>query len=361
MDLTHRLAISYYQPIATLNDSHKIYLVQHQETKKIFVKKILDVYNINIYEQLYKKPIVGVPKIIDYYEENEKLTVIEEYISGVPLSERLTNSELSLDDIYTYMSDLCDILDKLHSVSPSIVHRDIKPSNIIISNCNHAVLLDFNASKYFKEDEKQDTILLGTHGYAAPEQYGFGSSSPQTDIYALGVILKEMLLSVNCEDTKKTSHLEKIIEKCTQITPTQRYTNVNEIKCELSPYINSQLSSSLCIAHSFNKRASSYALPGFRSGTPWKILVSSLYYIFISSVCLTLKIENTHGFELWLQRIFLFAMLFSIILVVSDYRGIQKYMPLCKNDNLAIKILGIVLLCSVFVVSLFLILMIFLA
>lgn len=92
------------------------------------------------------------------------------------------------------MYELCEILEKLHSANPPIVHRDIKPSNIIITNYDHVILLDFNAAKYFTDPNTSDTILLGTKGYAAPEQYGFGSSTPQTDIYAVGILLKELVI-----------------------------------------------------------------------------------------------------------------------------------------------------------------------
>ena len=49
MDLDQRLAISYYKPIAAINEPHHVYLVQHQETKKIAIKKVLDVYNLAVY------------------------------------------------------------------------------------------------------------------------------------------------------------------------------------------------------------------------------------------------------------------------------------------------------------------------
>ena len=50
MDYAGRLAISYYNTIATINSSHKIYLAQHRETAKIYIKKILDIYNPDIYK-----------------------------------------------------------------------------------------------------------------------------------------------------------------------------------------------------------------------------------------------------------------------------------------------------------------------
>ena len=187
MDYSHRLSVSYYKTIATLNESHKIYLVQHQKTNKIYVKKILDVYNKDIYLYLSQNHICGIPQIIDLYEDEYKnqLTVIENYVSGYSLEDKMNTSDLNIDSIYQYMLELCSILEKLHSYQPPIIHRDIKPSNVIITEHNHVILLDFNAAKYFTDSSANDTVLLGTKGYAAPEQYGFGSSTPRTDIYAL--------------------------------------------------------------------------------------------------------------------------------------------------------------------------------
>ena len=192
MDLDQRLAISYYKPIAAINEPHHVYLVQHQETKKIAIKKVLDVYNLAVYAELYRNPIAGTPRIINYYEETGQLTVIEEYISGTSLQDKIRHADISPNEMLQYMLDLCTILEQLHLHNPAIIHRDVKPSNVIITSYNRAVLLDFNAAKYHTAAKDSDTILLGTQGYAAPEQYGFGQSSPQTDIYSIGILLKEM-------------------------------------------------------------------------------------------------------------------------------------------------------------------------
>ena len=167
MDFTNRLAISYYKTIAVINEPHQIYLVQHQKTQKIFIKKVLDVFNIDIYKRLFTNHIVGTPRIIEYFEENNQLIVIEEFISGCSLLEKIKHTALSLSDILNYMLDLCTIINKLHLQNPSIIHRDIKPSNVIITIYNRAVLLDFNAAKYYSEQSCEDTVLLGTQGYAA--------------------------------------------------------------------------------------------------------------------------------------------------------------------------------------------------
>lgn len=345
MDLSNRLNISYYKTIAVLNEAHNIYLVQHQETNKIYIKKVLDIYNINVYKQLYAKPIAGTPKIIDYYEDNKQLIIIEEFISGYSLKDRIEAADLTTGDIIDYILDLCDILESLHSLTPAIIHRDIKPTNVIITSCNHAILLDFNAAKQFSQASTEDTILLGTQGYAAPEQYGFGSSSPQTDIYALGIMLKEMLTSINA----MSANLKKITDKCTQINPSERYQNISDLRSELS----------LCKAGATACPFSdTYLPPGFRTHTPWKMLTASVCYLFIIWLCLSLKIENTFGSKLWLERIFVLIMMFFIIFSCFNYCNLQRFVPLCNHKHRGIQYLGIAILNVAVIFALFTLLMI---
>lgn len=335
MNLTKRLAISYYKTIAVINESHKIYFVQHQETKKIYVKKILDVYNLSIYEYLYHHPILGIPKIIEFYEENHQLTLIEEYISGCSLLEKMQSASLTLPDIVDYMIDLCNILEQLHNLHPPIIHRDIKPSNIIITEYNRVVLLDFNAAKHFHAAESQDTVLLGTQGYAAPEQYGFGSSSPQTDIYSLGILLKEMLSTLSL-----SSHpYHSIVNRCTQMDPKKRYQTVSDLKKAFeSPHDEKE---KLSIP---KNRWTKFTPPGYRSRTPWKMILASFVYFIIFYCSFTLEMPNTYGGALWLERICSLFIPLSIIAGCYNYLGIQRFMPLCSHSNRIIRYLGITIL-----------------
>ena len=103
----------------------------------INVKKVLDIYNKEIFIRLYNNPITGIPKIIDLFEIDNQLIVIENYISGSSLQEIIDSGKLTKETIYEYMDELCSILEKLHNFSPPIIHRDIKPSNIIITEHNH--------------------------------------------------------------------------------------------------------------------------------------------------------------------------------------------------------------------------------
>lgn len=341
MDLSNRLSISYYKTIATLNEAHKIYLVQHQSSHKIFVKKVIDVYNINIYEMLSKIHIEGIPRIIELCEDNNQLIVIEEYISGRSLEDILENSFISIDDVFNYAVELCVILEKLHSFNPPIIHRDIKPSNIIITQHNHIVLLDFNAAKHYNETSASDTMLIGTQGYAAPEQYGFGSSSPKTDIYAVGVLLKELCAKLSFIPEKLTS----IIEKCMQINPNDRYENVSLLKAALCSKTDTQVPSK-----SLDKGKLSFALPGFRTKTPWKMLVATTSYLFLVFLCINLEAENTFGLALWIERIFCFFVFFSMILVHNNYLNIQNHFPLCNSKEKYVRYTGLFILDFLFAI-----------
>ncbi len=350
MDLSQRLSISYYKTIATINEPHKIYLVQHQETGKIYVKKILDVYSIEVYKYLQSNPITGIPRIIDFCEENDTLTLIEDYASGTTLKEKIESGTLTQEQIGNYMINLCEILEKLHSHSPSLIHRDIKPSNIIITSYDNVMLLDFNAAKYKSNDANRgsDTMLLGTQGYAAPEQYGFGESSPQTDIYSLGIIMKEAAESL----VPKTHKFDSIINKCTQMDPARRYHSAKELKVALMRALGKDLAS-----EAEQASLSSFLPPGFRTLTFGKMIIAAPVYTIIFWLCMTLEVKNTSGAALWLERIALLIIFIGDIFIGYNYLGIQRIFPLCRSLNKIVRIIGTALLIAIYSISLLFLLM----
>lgn len=377
--------MSDYKIISALNEEHKVNLVQSALSGKVYVQKILDVYNIRVYEYLYRNPVAGIPRLINYYEDGNQLIVIEEYISGSPLQEKIDNSDLSVSDIRSYMIMLCNILEALHSMTPPIIHRDIKPSNIIITSYNYAMLLDFNAAKQFSGQNESDTVLIGTPGYAAPEQYGFGSSSSKTDIYSLGIVLREMLGSITpaFDIDPILQRLNLIADKCTQMTPAARYQSVAELKNAVSQsYYPAQHSTpaagnSSQYAHNnqanannkasnnadtakraIHDSASRFLPPGFRTRTPCKMLLSSVAYLFIIWLCLSLELENTYGAKLWLERIFCLGMFIFAIFCGFNYLNVQNILPLCKSKSRFLHYVGIILLDVAVIFALFVIMFI---
>ena len=298
MDISHRLSISYYKVITPINESHKVYLVRHQESGRFYVKKILDVYSADVYRDLQEHPIPGLPRIIDSCEDNGSLIIIEEFISGLTLRDKIdfTSTKpcdfetinicdvLTIEQIGHYMINLCEILERLHSHNPPLVHRDLKPSNIMITSCDNVVLLDFNAARFYTgiDGRESDTKLLGTKGYAAPEQYGFGESSPQTDIFSVGKIIQECVNAFTSQnsDSENSSLKENVfsdvIQRCTQMDPSRRYPSARALKEALLNCLGKSSRSDIQ-----GPVINPYLPPGFRTLNPWKMIIASVVYIFI--------------------------------------------------------------------------------
>ena len=104
--------------------------------------------------------------------------------------------------------------------------------------------------------------------------------------------------------------------------------------------------------------ASRFLPPGFRTRTPWKMLLSSVAYLFIIWLCLTLEIENTYGAKLWLERIFCLGMFIFAIFCGFNYLNVQNILPLCKSKNRFLHYVGIILLDVAVIFALFVIMFI---
>jgi len=164
-------------------------------------------------------------KIFFCAEDAEETVVVEEFIQGENLLERLERKNfLSESEAREILLQMCDGLRELHA--QKIIHRDIKPSNLILQG-GIIRLIDFDAARIFKADKETDTKLLGTKGYAPPEQFGSGQTDSRSDIYSLGVTMKN-LLGGYC------GGLKSILDKCTELDPKNRFQSVDELKRALT-------------------------------------------------------------------------------------------------------------------------------
>lgn len=367
MNLSQRLSNSFYQVVAAINEPHKVYLVQHRDSGRFYVKKILDVYSADVYKDLQAHPIPGIPRIIDSWEEDRHLVIIEEYISGVTLRDMIESTSspaadtdlrevLTVERIGRYMSDLCEILERLHEHNPPLIHRDIKPSNIIITSCGNVMLLDFNAARFYSGEpgRESDTRLLGTKGYAAPEQYGFGESSPQTDLYSIGRVLQECVDVLPKTDIDSGNHIgrqksasekitdphtfDSVIQKCTQMTPSKRYSSAAALKNALLGCLGQSSRPDI-----MGPMINPYLPPGFRTLNPWKMLIASVVYFLVFDLSLTLKDQTASMQVLWMERLLVLFLGLMNIALGSNYLGIQRYMPSHSSSSPALRIAGVLL------------------
>ncbi len=225
-----RSILSEYRQLTSLNAEHGVYLMQHVETGELYVQKTLVNYQADIFAGLKAEPVPNMPRIIEAIEDGGRLIVIESYVSGRTLQKILDqDGPLPVQQVLDIGLQLCAVLKQLHV--RGIIHRDIKPSNVILSDEGVVNLLDLDAAKVYKAEEQADTRLIGTQGYAAPEQYGFGASSPVTDIYAAGVLLNVLAAGEfpNAANTPDAS-LNEVIRRCVRMEPGSRYQSVEELE-----------------------------------------------------------------------------------------------------------------------------------
>ena len=173
-----------------------------------------------VYRRLLPVLCPHLPQIMEAAEQDGQTAVLEEYVQGDTLAELLMGARLTEREARQVTMQLCQALHVLHSMGA--VHRDVKPENVILRGSD-AVLIDFDAARIYKDESESDTQVLGTTGFAAPEQYGIVQSDERADIFSLGVLLNIMLTGKHPSREMAAGKMGRIVRKCTMTAPEQRY------------------------------------------------------------------------------------------------------------------------------------------
>lgn len=173
-----------------------------------------------VYRRLLPVLCPHLPQIMEAAEQDGQTAVLEEYVQGDTLAELLMGARLTEREARQVTMQLCQALHVLHSMGA--VHRDFKPENVILRGSD-AVLIDFDAARIYKDESESDTQVLGTTGFAAPEQYGIFQSDERADIFSLGVLLNIMLTGKHPSREMAAGKMGRIVRKCTMTAPEQRY------------------------------------------------------------------------------------------------------------------------------------------
>jgi len=215
------------------------FLLQETETKYLYIKKYVPLEKQELYMRLVGKRHQYLVYIKDIIIESDRLAILEEFINQPTLEQYFEDRHpFPPDQILSWMLELCEGTAALHKMG--IIHRDLKPENIFISSDRHVKIGDFNISRIYQTRKNNDTQILGTQGFAAPEQYGYGQSDEKSDIYSLGVIFnylftgKTIQEELYCED-KATN---QIIIKATAIDARKRYQHIRQMKKAIKTRIN---------------------------------------------------------------------------------------------------------------------------
>jgi serine/threonine protein kinase len=136
-----------------------------------------------------------LPAFTHFFAENERYFLVMEYIDGYTLEALLERNHGPFAErrVLSWAEQICDVLEYLHSQNPPIIFRDMKPGNVMLTRQGHIKLIDFGIARFFLPTYETDTQLLGTPGYAPPEQYGTTQTDERSDIYALGMTLYHLL------------------------------------------------------------------------------------------------------------------------------------------------------------------------
>ena len=340
LEATARL--SYYKELTQLKPDHQVWLVQHIENGHLYVKKILPVHNTRIFESLKAHPVKNMPRILEVLQIKDKLITVEEYIAGDTLEEILEREGV-IDRARAagWIQLLCVIVSELHGRSPAIIHRDIKPSNIILSPDGVIKLLDVSAAKLESLSENKDTVLLGTFGYAAPEQYGFSASSKETDIYAIGVLLNELVMGCLPQERKADGKIGRIVGKCIELKAEDRYHSVQALAKAL-PYKADEAMYADPLQASSGKGWRRFLLPGIRSSNPLVVLLALVGYVALISLSKDLELKNGGLVMLITYRLAFFLMCMLIICIDGNYLGLQDRIPFLRNKEMPLHLILLV-------------------
>ncbi len=380
MTLEEESRLSFYRELTVLDEKKNIVLVQDIRNSELCVKKTIDIYSRDVYEQLASVRIEGVPAVKECVADEGKLIVVEEYVQGRSLKQVLDEQGLlNEEQAYDIAVQLADILVRLHQLEPAIVHRDIKPSNIIIEKNGHVNLIDFNAARHVNADKNEDTRMLGTVYFAAPEQFGFGQSDERTDIYGLGATINYIMTGDKPGAGIAECRFSDILKKCLMVDAKDRYQSAAELRGVLDMLNYSIVQDNRKKAETafgkdntvsvvrtyrnirdtivkmyrkYQKRNYDidtswrrYLLPGFRRLNVVYCLIALVWYAVIVWLTISFAVTDSKtgipvtGGELTMYKIAVFVLFMGMTMWFGNYLNIRRKLPGMKKINVLSTIL----------------------
>lgn len=191
----------------------------------------------------------SLAQVYDLFIEQNKYYLVMEYVVGHNLEDELVQyrrEALDWEDVTVWGMALADTLSYLHTRNPPIIYRDLKPANVMLLPDGSVKLIDFGIARWLHPMRMNDTMQLGTDGYAPLEQYS-SRSEPRSDIYALGASLYHLLTGrvpeaaplrmaghslrpIREANPRVPEVVEQAILKSLALHPQDRYRNAQEMR-----------------------------------------------------------------------------------------------------------------------------------
>lgn len=265
-----KLLLWQFREIGQINKNTVV--VYNDYLQRQMILKILPRQNLPVLKDIMKIKHPNLMEIYDVMDDGINCNCLCEFVFGNNL-DKIVYNKMGVDPKIAekWMVQLCKGVEELHN--RNIIHRDITPNNVMVDYEGNIKLIDFNISRERKQSASRDTTVMGTAGYASPEQFGFGA-----DIYAMGVLLNFMLTGKMPNEKLCSGKYASIVKKATQIKEEDRYSNVYQMKLALQGNGNEKLS----FADKFLLN-----LPGFRSNKTSHKVIAIIGYVlyFILLYC----------------------------------------------------------------------------
>ena len=186
----------------------------------------------------------SLPRIVDIIDNGLTIYVVMDYIEGESLDKILNEYGAQSEEmVIGWAKQLCDALGYLHSQKPPIIYRDMKPANVMLKPEGNIKIIDFGIAREYKEQNLADTTVLGTKGYAPPEQYS-GQTDARSDIFALGMTMHHLLTGIDPRsgeayapvrqwNPELSEGIEIIIDRCVEPAAENRYQSCSDLLYDL--------------------------------------------------------------------------------------------------------------------------------
>ena len=210
-----------YQLVTVLADKNdcRVLRLRHKTLQKDIAVRLY-AQSVEAYDLLIGVKADCLPEIYDVIALSDGQAVLEEFIRGATVGDLLLSEQFRYRGAARILRQVCFALSILHQ--KNLVHRDVKPENVMLTPNGRVVLLDLNAARQLSQNT-QDTVIMGTVGYAPPEQFGISQSDARADIYAVGVMLNVMLTGRHPSEQLADGCARHIVRKCTRVNPNDRY------------------------------------------------------------------------------------------------------------------------------------------
>lgn len=379
--------------IAVMEPDRGTTLVQHEPTRRIYVKKELPARSAGVYRWLRHHYIEGVPEVVEVVNvpvatipgeagktresgqpvnstSVSRLTespfssieyALEEYVSGQTLREILDNGNLfPVEEAVDIMEQLCRTLQALGNARPPITGCDLNPSNILLTADGLIRIRDLRSAgqtfgQTFSDMSDNPLPPVSKTGRARRSKVGntdFSNGhvkSLQTDLRGLGGLFCQLITGHLPGNELPGGKPGQIIRRCMESHPSKQYPDLQGLlrdldACRPHPTVDHSITSDSDAADAA-PRKHPYLLPGFRSGNPLHVLAALFAYILLIWLSLTFTLDKfPPGWQMWVERLVFFLCGSVILLFTGNYMDVWRHLRITKIRTTLLRLLVVLII-----------------